>query len=293
MVSSSAQVNECRTYVFVPPPYRARKSIGTRVLIIDDRELYRDCMSHILSRCLPGANIQMAEQFEEVTRGAHQYDLLIVCIEELGDNPARELRNRISSLQNAIHGAPPIALVVSGCEAEEFAALQATGVAGIFLDDCSMEILAAGLSLVAAGGAVRPTVDSSVVTDLGTCDPKRRTDHFIASDDKPDEYRSTVAFTKREGEIIVHLHNGTQNKIIAHEMHISESTVKVHLRNIMKKLNATNRTQVALFARRMGLMEFAALSTKESSNESQEHYSAINGRAPSYVKSQLSTDGMT
>ena len=42
------------------------------------------------------------------------------------------------------------------------------------------------------------------------------------------------------------LRSGHQNKIIAHELGISESTVKVHLRNIMKKLNASNRTQVAL-----------------------------------------------
>ena len=39
---------------------------------------------------------------------------------------------------------------------------------------------------------------------------------------------------------------GHQNKIIAYELSISESTVKVHLRNIMKKLKASNRTQVAL-----------------------------------------------
>ena len=42
------------------------------------------------------------------------------------------------------------------------------------------------------------------------------------------------------------LRSGNQNKIIAYELGISESTVKVHLRSIMKKLNASNRTQVAL-----------------------------------------------
>ncbi len=42
------------------------------------------------------------------------------------------------------------------------------------------------------------------------------------------------------------LREGHQNKIIAHQLGISESTVKVHLRNIMKKLRASNRTQAAL-----------------------------------------------
>jgi DNA-binding NarL/FixJ family response regulator len=47
-------------------------------------------------------------------------------------------------------------------------------------------------------------------------------------------------------ELLEHLNRGLQNKNIAHLLGISESTVKVHLRNIMRKLNATNRTQVAV-----------------------------------------------
>jgi FixJ family two-component response regulator len=43
------------------------------------------------------------------------------------------------------------------------------------------------------------------------------------------------------------------NKLIAYELNMCESTVKVHVRNIMKKLNATNRTQVAYMTR--GLFE--------------------------------------
>jgi DNA-binding NarL/FixJ family response regulator len=39
------------------------------------------------------------------------------------------------------------------------------------------------------------------------------------------------------------------NKLIAYELAMCESTVKVHIRNIMKKLNATNRTQVAYLTR--------------------------------------------
>ena len=46
------------------------------------------------------------------------------------------------------------------------------------------------------------------------------------------------------------------NKLIAYELNMCESTVKVHVRNIMKKLQATNRTQVAYLTR--GLFESAA-----------------------------------
>lgn len=58
-------------------------------------------------------------------------------------------------------------------------------------------------------------------------------------------------FTARELAVLGHLKLGSPNKIIAHQLNLSESTVKVHIRNIMKKMNATNRTEVACRAHYM------------------------------------------
>ena len=52
-------------------------------------------------------------------------------------------------------------------------------------------------------------------------------------------------FTLRQVEVVQALRRGKANKIIAYELKLRESTVKVHIRNIMKKLKATNRTEVA------------------------------------------------
>lgn len=52
-------------------------------------------------------------------------------------------------------------------------------------------------------------------------------------------------FTQRQAEVAQALRRGKANKIIAYELNLRESTVKVHIRNIMKKLKATNRTEVA------------------------------------------------
>ena len=49
--------------------------------------------------------------------------------------------------------------------------------------------------------------------------------------------------TSRQIIVLRHLQQGKANKIIAHELGMSESTVKVHVRNIMRKMGATNRTQ--------------------------------------------------
>ena len=51
--------------------------------------------------------------------------------------------------------------------------------------------------------------------------------------------------TARQTIVLGHVQQGKANKIIAHELGMSESTVKVHVRNIMRKMGATNRTQAA------------------------------------------------
>ncbi len=55
-------------------------------------------------------------------------------------------------------------------------------------------------------------------------------------------------FTERERDILSLLREGKPNKVIAEELHISQSTAKVHLRNMMRKLHVHNRTQVALLS---------------------------------------------
>lgn len=56
---------------------------------------------------------------------------------------------------------------------------------------------------------------------------------------------SFPALTTREVQILNMICKGTQNKIIADRLHLSENTVKVHVRNIYKKMNVRNRTEAA------------------------------------------------
>jgi DNA-binding NarL/FixJ family response regulator len=57
--------------------------------------------------------------------------------------------------------------------------------------------------------------------------------------------------TPRQMAVFSHVTEGKANKVIAHELGMSESTVKVHVRNIMRKMGATNRTQAVFKARTM------------------------------------------
>jgi DNA-binding NarL/FixJ family response regulator len=64
------------------------------------------------------------------------------------------------------------------------------------------------------------------------------------------EVSRQMRLTARQMTVLSHLQQGKANKIIAHELGMSESTVKVHVRNIMRKMGATNRTQAAYKAQK-------------------------------------------
>ncbi|PWD87628.1 hypothetical protein DC081_02845 [Ignatzschineria cameli] len=61
--------------------------------------------------------------------------------------------------------------------------------------------------------------------------------------------------TPREIEILHYLVKGDSNKEIARELKISESTVKVHVQNILKKFSVSSRVEAAVYAVRHELMQ--------------------------------------
>jgi DNA-binding NarL/FixJ family response regulator len=65
----------------------------------------------------------------------------------------------------------------------------------------------------------------------------------------PEDTMGPCSFSPRQIQVLERLNQGKQNKVIAYELRMVESTVKVHIRHIMKKLNARNRTQVVLMTK--------------------------------------------
>jgi DNA-binding NarL/FixJ family response regulator len=62
-----------------------------------------------------------------------------------------------------------------------------------------------------------------------------------------------VGLTARERQVLERLQLGASNKLIARQFNLRESTVKAHIRQIMRKLGAVNRTQAALYGVRLGI----------------------------------------
>src|SRR3989441_12623433 len=69
------------------------------------------------------------------------------------------------------------------------------------------------------------------------------------------EHLSDEALTDREIEVLKHIAGGNRNRDIAERLFISEETVKVHIKHIMEKLGARDRTQAVAIAVRRGIIQ--------------------------------------
>jgi DNA-binding NarL/FixJ family response regulator len=133
----------------------------------------------------------------------------------------------------------PIVLFAEREELTQIVAALRQGVRGYISSTLSPEVVVEALRLVRAGGTFVPA------------------DVFAKAAEQREQAGPAVApavdgkwkdFTPRELEVLDRLRQGMSNKVIAHELSICDGTVKVHIKHIMRKLKATNRTQAALLA---------------------------------------------
>ena len=73
-------------------------------------------------------------------------------------------------------------------------------------------------------------------------------------DKRPDPTADDVPLTKREYQVLRHLAHGLSNREIGKSLDISIETVKEHVQNILRKLDASDRTEVAVWAVKRGLV---------------------------------------
>ncbi len=69
------------------------------------------------------------------------------------------------------------------------------------------------------------------------------------------EHVADDALTEREVEVLRRVAAGKSNKLIAAELHISEGTVKTHMRSILPKLDASDRTHAVTIALKRGILD--------------------------------------
>ena len=130
-------------------------------------------------------------------------------------------------------------IVLTSFDADEqvFPAIKA-GAAGYLLKDVRPAELAEAVRKASRGEALlAPSVAARLMQEVSG------------------ERTASAGLTERELEVLRLIARGMSNKLIAHELVVSEKTVKTHVSNILAKLHLADRTQAALYAVREGLAE--------------------------------------
>jgi DNA-binding NarL/FixJ family response regulator len=212
-----------------------------RVALVAPPGLFRDGFAHLIASHLVNIRLECQDRIEDVVPGPARL-VLIVFDPSLCSREA--LRAKIEALRARCDGAP-IGVVLP--EVYTATGLSALGVTGVVSQSAGVEIAIAAVHLMLVGGyCLPPEIPATAASsaDIACAAPRS---HFQCTNDteRAELHRELTA---REFDVLRSLREGNQNKLIAFELGISENTVKVHLRNLMKKLRASNRVQVALGA---------------------------------------------
>ncbi len=157
----------------------------------------------------------------------------------------------LSTLMEGLGGMTPTPRVVVLTQAfclNSLTAALCEGVDGYLLKSMSPDAFEQSLNLVMTGEKVFPT-------DLAHLLISNR---FFANSNGGDADKAAGGnLSGREAEILSCLVNGNSNKDIANSLNLTEGTVKVHLKTILKKIRVRNRTQAAIWALQNGVVSDA------------------------------------
>jgi DNA-binding NarL/FixJ family response regulator len=200
-------------------------------VIIEPRTLIRDC----LAKCLIGVKSEeIVCAFASVTDWLHDNNhvpnasLVLLCT---GERRSVDIERDISALSK-FYPAVLMVLLSDGEDVSNILGALDKGARGYIPTSMSLEVVVEAMQLVRAGGIFVPA--SSLLASRNA-----------AIEPAGSKGGRGSLFTVRQAAVVDSLRQGKSNKIIAYELNMRESTVKVHVRNIMKKLNAKNRTEVA------------------------------------------------
>lgn len=218
----------------------ARHDDPIRVIVIDARVLIRECVSRCLEDALgPGSVLTFSSlcEWQDSTEDQPPATLVLLCMDRRNNLDAQTER-KLSQLA-ARGGLPPMVMLSEGEDASDILNALDSGIKGYIPTSVSHKVAIEALHLIRAGGVFIPA--SSLMSARKA----------LTSTSATDKLRATGLFTERQAAVVEALRHGKANKIIAYELNMQESTVKVHVRNIMKKLKAHNRTQVAYMTQNM------------------------------------------
>lgn len=215
-----------------------------RILLIDDHTLFRSGIRALLQR-QPDFEIvdEAADGVEGIKRAKqHRPDVILLDLNMPGLSGLEALHLLVEDLPDSA----VVVLTVSE-EAEELATALRSGARGYLLKNIETEALTSAIRRAAAG---EPVISEGMTAKLVQ---QFRAPSLQAGAGRSHDGQGSAPLTAREREIVQGLVRGESNKEIARVLGVAESTVKIHVQNILKKLSLASRVQVAVYAVEHGL----------------------------------------
>jgi DNA-binding NarL/FixJ family response regulator len=226
--------------ILADPPSRAQKKLRVSIALIDPKPLTRRSLSEMLATALPDYVMVAASSCEELLqflgRPIEPPHLIIVYIRSAGVADTC-VQNALGLIRLRLPDAPIIVLSDRD-DVDDVNEALICGARGYIPTSVEAEVAFAALRLINAGGTFIPASLRSAIPK-----PDTAADGGLQGDQ--------LDLTPREFSVLDLLREGKPNKLIATELRIEESTVKVHVRSILKKLHAANRTHAACVANRL------------------------------------------
>jgi DNA-binding NarL/FixJ family response regulator len=206
------------------------------IILIEQRRLLGECLGRCISAEL-GCRVKLFCDVDALENADEDLEAVLIILTFRRGGEATPDYDNVERLSAVAPGAPLIFLSDSA-EVSDFCQSLSWGARGHLPTSVAFDVGIEALRLVLAGGVFVPA--DSFVNGQGATSSHP----YAGGKDNP--------FTDRQSAVVDALRKGKPNKLIAHELNMSESTVKVHIHNIMKKLGAKNRTEVAIKVGELG-----------------------------------------
>ena len=212
-----------------------------RILLIDDHPLLRRGITQLLEMENDMELAGEASRAEEGIRLAGELDPDLIMLDL--NMPGVDGHETLQRLRADGFAGRIVIFTVSDAEEDVVAALRA-GADGYLLKDMEPEDLLKRMREAAVG--------RMVISDRLTTLLAQALRHQEVPRSEGPDYAS---LTPREKDILRHIAEGLSNKMVARRLDISEGTVKVHVKHLLKKLGLRSRVEAAVWAVQEGYLE--------------------------------------
>ncbi|HMQ56827.1 MAG TPA: response regulator transcription factor [Anaerolineae bacterium] len=212
-----------------------------RILLVDDHVLFRKGIASLISSRSDLTVVGEAEDGIQAVRVAHETlpDIMLMDIHM----PNQDGLETLKIIREELPDTHVIMLTVSDDDDDLFAAIR-SGAKGYLLKNLDPYELYNMLEKVRDGeAAISGAMAAKILQE------------FRQPESVKEQAGEVDALTDREIEVLEEVVTGATNKEIAERLHITENTVKIHLRNILEKLQVDNRIQAAIHAVKQGLVK--------------------------------------